>query len=209
MSIKAYHYCHISLYRRDTQRDGLKPWLDRWAPWGGNFKPSIYCLLSPTPEEWTQNPRFPEIWDDLALFFSKGRKGLLLELDLNPLRNDAFVGDFSHLASFKGSFLCPSAKPAQEAYLKSRIPLSVYLKNKPGYSLPELVLQKEVLPGDTRVCAEQPMLEKLIGLGGIQPYDLFCLTKMPELEKWRARMQPSQDWSSEGIFGLSRKENKG
>lgn len=210
--MKIYHYTKPSSWENIKQK-GLLPQDDKWSPWGGKLKPSVYCLLSPEPARWINNRHFPDLWSDFVHHLGRGSKGLLLEIDSSGII--AFVGDYAHLASpaetrLPKKFVHENRMKAEDAYIHSLIPLKAYFDKGQKHLLPEVLLQEPVLPDAIKICGNQPILERFIAAGTLESSSIWTLAKIPELSRWRTNFESANNLSLEkmSLVNLSGKERK-
>lgn len=176
--MKIYHYTHLKDWRGITKgswKSADKPGLGASRRVGKleeeSFKTTaVFGLLKPEPENWTANPHFKVTWDYLKIDMGK----ILLEIEVNPKEDPAFVIDRGHVEGFlykdidgiviPKEYQHKTQKEAEGSYIKSKIKLDNYLKQEQslGYSLPEVILTADVSLEKIKISEQQPLLEEYL-----------------------------------------------
>ncbi|HSX09406.1 MAG TPA: hypothetical protein VLF93_04580 [Candidatus Saccharimonadales bacterium] len=167
---------------------------------------AIYGLLEPKPDSWVRNPHFPDTWGKLVHDFrvmSYTYYGtLLLELNVDPPRDRAFVAERGHLEGFlyrdkqgiPQKFLHERPAEAENAIMQSLVPLNEYVSTQQAYSLPEVVLLNPFPAERITVSSQQPFIEEKLAEKGDPERDIFLhiLTHpllQQELSAWRMQYE--------------------
>lgn len=127
---------------------------------------AVFALLDPLPSTWVYNPHFIQIWSHLKRHVGR----LLLEIDIDPKKDPVFVIDRAHVEGhlykekegIPEKYLHGSLAEAEGAYMKSKIALGDYLNNTEGqaYSLPEVIITKQVPLKKIKISEEQPFIDE-------------------------------------------------
>lgn len=135
--MKVFHYTKLEHYQdivRGSYKSKNKPGLGSSHRMGHKYMEAwetsaVFALLEPSPANWMQNPYFKDIFNYLDL------GPLLLEIETDPKKDNAFVVDRGHVEGFlyedktgiPKKYLHPSLSTAERAYMQSKIPLRDYL----------------------------------------------------------------------------------
>ncbi len=171
-----------------------------------NNPPAIYGFLEPKPGSWVNNPFFPNTWDTLVHDFRvmnyTNYGTLLLELNVDPPRDRAFVAERAHLEGFlyrdkqsiPQKFLHKRPAEAENAIMQSLVPLNEYVATQQAYSLPEVVLLNPFPAERITVSPQQPFIEEKLAEKDDPERDMFLhiLTHpllQQELSAWRMQYE--------------------
>lgn len=173
---------------------------------------AVFSLLEPTPQSWVNNSLFPDTWDRLQAYIGS----LLLEVEVDPEEEGIYVLDRGHmegyiykdepnykkrqpkfLRSLRRAFAKDTSKflydhkteeAAEGAYIASKVPLNEYLKDPEKYhfSLPEVIITKNVTLDRIAVSVEQPKLDAELKSESVlyKVEILEQIRKVPELQSW-------------------------
>lgn len=197
--MKVYHYSafddwrEITSSRGETQNPGLQASRRIGQEDESALKTrALFALLNPLPEEWINNKYFEEIWGKL-----RRKVGiLLLEIDVDFEKDEAFVLDRGHMegflyeskASIPEKYLHPSRKAAERAYMESRVPVREYLTRKKEleYAIPEVIFLQNIPLRQVRVSNEQPFIEEELqrATNEYQRRLILRIQEIPELVSW-------------------------
>ncbi|MDD5731881.1 MAG: hypothetical protein PHU42_03255 [Patescibacteria group bacterium] len=198
--MKVFHYTSLDNWRnikRGSYKSDDKPGLGAIHNMGRGYDEAwetkaVFALLEPLPDNWIDNEQFKLTWNYLNS--SLGR--LLLEIDINPKEDKAFVVDRGHLEGFlyenkediPEQYLHHSREEAERAYVESKIPIEEYLKKAEvfKYSLPEVVILDNVPLEKIKISEQQPLLEEeLKSRRGEYLRELLRdMENIPELSRW-------------------------
>ena len=209
--MKLYHYTHprkcVEILKGEPP--GLNP-ISVVSSVEGRELYGIFALLEPQPDNWVNNPYFPDFWNRLKSHIGQ----ILLEVDVNPSSDGVIVVDRGHMVKFNSSlpggsvtsnvphqFNHDTLEQAMEAYVLSGIPILDYLEKSGDspYVLPEAVITRPISSKRIHVSRTQPLLEEELQTGGLQigdepPEDRpiedriknagFYVRSIPELQGW-------------------------
>jgi hypothetical protein len=163
---------------------------------------AIFGLLEPMPESWINNPDFPDTWEILKQNLqAQGEGGLLIEINVDPEKDQVFVGERGHLEGFLHKdkqgvpveLLRQNQAAAEEAFLGTKLPLAEYLvreQSGKGFSLPEVLIFNAIPPERITVSSQQPLLEESLARrrGEGREYLIYLINKgsaKKELLPWK------------------------
>lgn len=204
--MKLYHYSKIDNW--DEIKEGS--WVSEDRPGlGANLRMGIedegaketlglWAFLSPVPEEWKTNEKFPNVWDNLKANMGK----MLLEIDIDENDTTAFVADWAHMEGYvrpvkeneesSNQYTHKTRLDAEGAYYKTKISLKDFLDNHDAlhYTLPEVILTDHVPLEKIKISETQPLLQEYMDLRPLSMLKEWKsgmakkINEIPELKKW-------------------------
>ncbi|KKT69342.1 MAG: hypothetical protein UX09_C0025G0004 [Candidatus Uhrbacteria bacterium GW2011_GWE2_45_35] len=200
--MKVYHYAHLRKWQ-DIQKGSWKtdnrPGLSAGRRVGQRDKEAwktmaVFAFLEPLPDSWVNNTCFKGVWMDR---FRSNIGSLLLELDVDLEGGEIFVVDNGHMEGFiyqketgiPKKYLHRSNEEAERAYMESKISLKDYLEKAEdlGYSMPEIIILKDVPMERIRISDQQPLIEEDLekyGEGSFKRDLISDIQRIPELSRW-------------------------
>lgn len=217
--MKVYHYSHLRNWQ-DIQRGS---WKSRNEPGLGASRRmgqddmeawktgAVFALLEPLPDNWVNNQHFKGIWD----YFRHDMGTLLLELDIDPEKDQVFVVDRSHVEGalyenkdgIPAEYLHSSKREGERSYMESKIPLKDYLEKAKelGYSMPEVIITENVPLGKIRTSEQQQLIEDELKKysGEFRQMLIRDIQSIPELYRWYEQREHERELreGKEGGFG--------
>lgn len=204
--MKIYHYRKLERWPQEKAhlRANAHLGLKTFASSKVGDRRATFGLLEPTPEKWVSSIDFPGVWSNLT--FNTGE--LLLELNIDPRQDSAFVLDQGHMRTMDNGWYLDTSPhryhhetqdDALREYLGSALPIEEYISRQAelNYSLPEVVIKQDLALGKVQEATSQPVLEELLDmLRQHQPVEdltrfsrfargvLRDIRAIPELETW-------------------------
>lgn len=179
--IKVYHYTNFTKVGQIfgkiqdvRQKSGLKPSRYIGQVFGqARERPATFALLEPLPDTWVNNKHFPLTWKTLVHDLDiLGDGKLLLEICINPQKDEVLIADRSHIegalysdkTNIPEKYRHKSLEEGERSFMESAIPLKEYLEKQGrgeiSYSLPEVVIFNSVPPERIKVSESQPLIEE-------------------------------------------------
>ncbi len=167
--MKVYHYISLKDWKNvknGSWQSADKPGLSMNRIGRVNKEASetaaIFALLDPMPNEWVDNKKYPDIWG----YLKRDVGSLLLEINIKEDDLNIYVIDRGYMENFlykEGANDDNEGREiAENNYVKSKIRLSEYLKNKDKlkFILPEIIFTEKIPFEKISISKEQPLLEE-------------------------------------------------
>lgn len=195
--MKVFHYS--SLYSYKSIRKGKPNWLIPQRSLVSQRlcenQAAIFGLLSPNPPEWVKNKVFRRVWSILKWELKSSTGGLLLEVDIKWEEDSVFVVDRGHMEWFlhigapeekhiPEKYRHKDERTAAQAYVRSAIPLNSFIKEKPDFSLPEVIIHRQVPSDRIRIAWDQPLIREILEYENPREGWNNWIHEIPELTDW-------------------------